>query len=64
MLHGLAEKVKSSSYSMLKNELIEHIYNICLNLPCPSCSSHSKEYLQKVDFKKLQTKDDLRLRHC
>ena len=61
MLHGLAEKIKSSSYSMLKNELIEHIYNICLNLPCPSCSSHSKEYLQKVDFKKLQTKDDLRL---
>ena len=61
MLHGLAEKVKLSSYDTVRSELLEHIYNICLNLPCPSCSTHSREYLQKIDFKKLQTKDDLRL---
>lgn len=61
MLHGLSEKIKPESYGLLRHELLEHIYNICLNLPCPSCSSHSKEYLHKVDFKKLNNKDDLRL---
>ena len=61
MLHGLAEKIKLSSYDILRSELLEHIYNICLNLPCPSCSLHSKEYLQKIDFKKLKTKDELKM---
>lgn len=61
MLHGLAEKIKPESYGLLKQQLLEHIYNICLNLPCPSCSSHSKQYLQKVDFKRLNSKEDLRL---
>ena len=38
MLHGLAEKIKDKSFHDLKNELLEHIFNICVNLPCPSCS--------------------------
>ena len=61
MLHGLAEKIKDKSFYGLKNELLEHIFNICVNLPCPSCSTHSREYLQKIDFKKIKTKQELRL---
>lgn len=61
MLHSMAEKVKTTSFYIVKNELLEHIFNICVNLPCPSCSTHSREYLQKVDFKKIKTKEDLRL---
>jgi hypothetical protein len=61
MLHGLAEKIKDKSFHDLKNELLEHIFNICVNLPCPSCSTHSREYLQKIDFKKIKTKQELRL---
>ena len=61
MLHGLAEKIKDKSFHGLKNELLEHIFNICVNLPCPSCSTHSREYLQKIDFKKIKTKQELRL---
>tara|TARA_Y100000816_G_scaffold200776_2_gene147479 strand:+ start:2935 stop:3537 length:603 start_codon:yes stop_codon:yes gene_type:complete len=61
MLHGLAEKIKDKSFHGLKNELLEHIFNICVNLPCPSCSTHSREYLQKIDLKKIKTKQELRL---
>ena len=61
MLHTLAEKVKKESFYLLRDELLQHIYNICTNLPCPSCSTHSKEYLLKVDMSKINTKEDLKL---
>ena len=61
MLHGLAEKIKVSSFLLLRGELLEHIFNICMNLPCPSCSTHAREYLQKIDLTKIQTKEHLRL---
>ena len=55
------EKVKESSFLLVKSELLEHIFNICVNLPCPSCSTHAKEYLQKIELRKIQTKEHLRL---
>ena len=61
MLHSLAEKINDKSFPLLRSELLEHIFNICVNLPCPSCSTHAREYLQKVDFKKIKTKQELRL---
>lgn len=61
MLHTLAEKIKKDSFYLLRNELLEHIYNICTNLPCPSCSTHSREYLKKVDMSKMTNKEDLKL---
>lgn len=61
MLHTLAEKINKDSFYLLKSDLLRHIYNICTNLPCPSCSTHSKEYLQKIDMTKIQTKEDLKL---
>jgi hypothetical protein len=60
-LHCLAEKVKDSSYDLLKKDIFFHIESICKNLPCPTCSSHASQYLQKVDFTKLRTKEDLKL---
>ena len=60
MLHTTAEKIKSESFSMLKNDLFLHIRSICGNLPCPNCSMHAIAYLKNVDFSKINTKEDLK----
>jgi|TARA_B110000285_G_scaffold233546_1_gene307671 hypothetical protein len=61
LLHCLAEKIKNDSYSSLKTDIFFHIQSICNNLPCPSCSVHATQYLQKVDFSKLRTKEDFKM---
>ena len=60
MLHTTAEKIKEESFSILKNDLFSHIISICSNLPCPNCSMHATTYLKKVDFSKINTKEDLK----
>jgi len=61
LLHCFAEKIKSNSYTLLKKDIFFHIESICKNLPCPTCSAHATQYLYKVDFTKLRTKEDLKL---
>jgi len=58
--HTIAEKVKADSFPVIRHELLSHIYNICSNLPCPTCSSHAKDYFRGVNFDMIQTKEDLK----
>jgi hypothetical protein len=58
--HTLAEKVKEESFSSIKAELLNNIYAISVNLPCPMCATHAKEYLDKINFNSIQCKDDLK----
>lgn len=58
-LHGLCQKVKSEHFSSIKNDLIFNIKLICGNLPCPDCSKHATQYLNKMDINKITTKEDL-----
>jgi hypothetical protein len=58
--HTISQKVKSESFPLIREELLGHIYNICTNLPCPTCSEHAKEYLKGINFNIIQTKDDLK----
>jgi len=60
LFHTLAEKVKIEAFQSIKNELLNNIYSICINLPCPMCSDHSKEYLNKINFNAIRSKDDLK----
>lgn len=60
MLHTTAEKIKEESFKSLKGVLLKHIYSICSNLPCPTCSTHAVQYLKKVDLNKIHTKEDLK----
>lgn len=60
LFHTLAEKIKEESFSYIRVELLNIIYAICVNLPCPYCSVHAKEYLDKINFNAIQTKNDLK----
>lgn len=59
--HTIAHKIKESSFLPLKNDILMHIVQICNNLPCPTCSKHASQYLESVDMKKINSKQDLKL---
>ena len=60
-LHTLAEKIKEEEFPQVRNELLDIIYSICVNLPCPECATHAKTYLDGIKFNSIQTKNDLKV---
>ena len=60
LLHTLCEKVKDDSFDEVRQGLLNTIYMICTNLPCPDCSSHAKQYLDAINYKTIQTKAQLK----
>jgi hypothetical protein len=60
LFHTLAEKVKDESFQQIRNDILNNIYAIAINLPCPICSTHAKEYLDRINFKTIQSKNDLK----
>lgn len=60
LLHTLAQKVKDDRFQQIRGELLDTIFSICSNLPCPDCAEHAKMYLNRVNFNTIQTKDDLK----
>ena len=59
-LHTLAEKIHESEFTIIRSELLNIIYMIISNLPCPLCSEHGKTFLNSINFDNIQGKDDLR----
>jgi hypothetical protein len=60
LFHVLAEKVKEESFLTIRSELLNKIYAICNNLPCPICAKHATDYMNKINFMTIQTKDALK----
>jgi len=60
LLHVLAEKVKDEEFPAIRTELLEVIYAICSNLPCPDCANHAAMYLNDIRYKHIQTKEQLK----
>ena len=60
LFHTIAEKVRESTFPMIRKELLDTIYGICSNLPCPICANHAKEYLNAINFDAIQTKEQLK----
>ena len=60
LLHTLSVKVKESEFKNIRTELLNRIYAICINLPCPDCANHAKNYLDNINFNTIQTKEDLK----
>lgn len=58
LLHTLSIKVKESEFQRIRTELLNNVYAICVNLPCPDCSNHAKTYLDNINFNTIQTKMD------
>jgi hypothetical protein len=61
LFHTLAEKVHDEGFIEIRTQLLELIYTISVNLPCPTCSEHSKQYMEKNNFKAIQTKEQLKM---
>jgi hypothetical protein len=59
LLHTLSVKVKDSEFKNIRVELLNRIYAICINLPCPDCANHAKNYLDSINFNTIQKKDHL-----
>jgi hypothetical protein len=59
LFHSLAEKIKEEHFNTVKNELVNTIYVICKNLPCPMCATHATQFMNSVNFSTIQNKNDL-----
>lgn len=60
LFHVLAEKIREEHFSQVRQGLLNIIYTICSNLPCPDCTNHAVHYLNGVNFNEIQRKDQLR----
>lgn len=60
LFHVLAEKVRDDAFSSIRVELLNAIYSICANLPCPDCANHARLYLNDIKYKNIQTKAQLK----
>lgn len=63
LLHSMAEKIKTEHFenNSTRQDILNVIYIICTNLPCPECSEHAKNYLtQTVGYTNIRTKDELK----
>lgn len=58
-LHTLVAKIKNTEFKNNKEKLIEIIFKVCSNLPCPDCSEDSVNFLKTVNFKNVTKKEDL-----
>lgn len=61
LFHTLAEKVNESHFLEIRSSLLDAIYSICVNLPCPKCAEHAKSHLNGINFNTIQSKEDLKL---
>jgi len=60
LFHTLSVKIKDSEFSKIRMDLLNQIYAICINLPCPDCANHARAYLDGINFNAIQTKTDLK----
>lgn len=61
LFHTLAEKVIETRFLEIRAGLLNTIYSICINLPCPKCAEHAKKHLDGINFNTIRTKEDLKM---
>jgi hypothetical protein len=61
LLHTLVAKLKLEHFDEIKSSLISIVKTICINVPCPICSTHAAQYIKKINFNSIQTKEDLQM---
>jgi len=60
LFHVLAEKVKDEHFSQIREGLLNTIYSICANLPCPDCAEHASAYMNGINYKTIKTKEQFK----
>lgn len=61
LFHTLAEKVVESQFLEIRAGLLNTVYSICINLPCPNCAEHAKAHLNGINFNTIRTKEDFKM---
>ncbi len=61
LFHTLAEKIKDEHFVQMRDDILNKITTICMNLPCPDCASHAAKYINGINFNTIQTKQDLKM---
>jgi len=60
-LHTFAEKINPDFFKSNINICLDLVTNICYNLPCPICSTHARQFLQKHKIRQwIKTKEDFK----
>ena len=60
LFHTMAHKIKDDVFLKKRLEILNVIYTICCNLPCPDCANHAKEYLDKIQYLSIYSKQQLK----
>jgi hypothetical protein len=60
LFHVLAEKVNENDFEKIRVDLLNLVFMICSNLPCPDCTTHAVQYMKGVNFNTIRTKEDLK----
>jgi hypothetical protein len=60
VLHTMAEKIKPELFAQVRTDVLNVIFTICTNLPCPDCSEHAKKHLDSIGFKNIRTPEELK----
>ena len=56
--HTIAEKIKVEYFADSKVPLFNLIKSVCMNLPCPSCTEHATQYIEKIYINSIKSKED------
>ena len=59
-LHTISEKVLDSRFADIRVELLNILYMVCTNLPCPTCAEHAKGYMAGLNFNAISDKQTLK----
>lgn len=60
LFHTLSYKIKDEYFVIIREDLLNLIYTICSNLPCPDCATHASSYLKSVNFNSIQSKEQFK----
>jgi hypothetical protein len=60
LFHTLAHKIKDDHFDHMKLDILNIITTICNNLPCPNCANHATEYMKRVNYNSIKTKQELK----
>jgi hypothetical protein len=59
LFHTMSVKIREDVFDDVIGNVLNIIYTICVNLPCPDCANHAKSYLDSINFRTIRTKYQL-----
>jgi hypothetical protein len=60
LFHTMAHKIKDDLFNEKRLEILNVIYTISCNLPCPDCANHAREYLDRINYTAVYSKQHLK----